>query len=156
MSVINFRFRKKNRHNYVSVGNRFPISSVEVGIKTYGVLNVIWMAPQWAKLKIGNYCSIGPQVTFLMGGQHDHKRISTWPFQSRVYKIPPPFDANTTNNNYDIIIEDDVWIGYDAFIMSGVTVGKGAVIGTRSIVTKNVPPFSVFVGNKVIKKTVYR
>lgn len=150
MSVINYCFRRKNKHNSVSVGNRFPIGSVKVGAETYGVLNVIWMAPQWAKLKIGNYCSIGPQVTFLMGGQHDYKRISTWPFQSRVYKLPPPPPGQSAN--YDIMVEDDVWIGYGCLIMSGVTIGKGCVIGARSIVTKNIPPYSVFVGNKVLKK----
>lgn len=54
--------------------------------------------------------------------------------------------------NHSIIIEDDVWIGYDALIMSGVTIGKGSVIGARAIVTKDVPPYSIYVGNKVIKK----
>lgn len=45
-----------------------------------------------------------------------------------------------------------MWIGYDSLIMPGITIGKGAVIGARSIVTKDVPPYSVYVGNKVIKK----
>ena len=54
--------------------------------------------------------------------------------------------------NNDIVIEDDVWIGFGVLIMSGVKVGKGSVIGARSIVTKDVPPYSIFVGNKVIKK----
>lgn len=54
--------------------------------------------------------------------------------------------------NHSIIIEDDVWIGYDALIMPGVTIGKGSVIGARAIVTKDVPPYSIYVGNKVIKK----
>lgn len=53
--------------------------------------------------------------------------------------------------NRDIVVEDDVWIGYDCLIMSGVTIGKGSVIGARSIVTKDVPPYSIFVGTKVIK-----
>ena len=48
-------------------------------------------------------------------------------------------------------MEDDVWIGYDVLIMSGVKIGKGSVIGAKSIVTKSVPPYSVYVGNKVIK-----
>ena len=98
-------------------------------------------------IKIGNYCSIGPKVIFMGGGEHNYKRISTYPFQSKVYK-------QKTNNpvNHSIIIEDDVWIGYDALIMPGVTIGKGSVIGARAIVTKDVPPYSIYVGNKVIKK----
>lgn len=54
------------------------------------------------------------------------------------------------NNN--IIIEDDVWIGYGVLILSGIRIGKGSVIGAKAIVTKDVPPYSVFVGNKVIKE----
>lgn len=56
------------------------------------------------------------------------------------------------NHENIIIIEDDVWIGYEVLIMSGVTIGKGSVVGARSIVTKDIPPYSVFVGNKVIKQ----
>ncbi len=54
--------------------------------------------------------------------------------------------------NRDIIVEDDVWIGYDALILSGVKIGKGSVIGARAIVSKDVPPYSVYVGNSIIKK----
>lgn len=66
-----------------------------------------------------------------------------------VYHEP---DSNAADHSLDIIIEDDVWIGYDSLILSGVRIGKGSVIGARSVVAKNVPPYSVFVGNKVIKK----
>ena len=52
----------------------------------------------------------------------------------------------------DIIVEDDVWIGYGALILSGVTIGQGSIIGARSIVTKDVPPYSIYAGNKVIRK----
>ena len=113
---------------------------------TYGGITAILMADD-SCIKIGNYCSIGPKVIFMGGGEHNYKRISTYPFQSKVYK-------QKTNNpvNHSIIIEDDVWIGYDALIMPGVTIGKGSVIGARAIVTKDVPPYSIYVGNKVIKK----
>lgn len=55
------------------------------------------------------------------------------------------------NRENRIVIEDDVWIGYDALIMSGITIGKGSVVGARSIVTKDIPPYSIFIGNKVVK-----
>ena len=54
--------------------------------------------------------------------------------------------------NQDIIIEDDVWIGFDSLILPGIRIGRGAVIGARSIVTKDIEPYSVYVGTKVIKK----
>lgn len=50
-----------------------------------------------------------------------------------------------------IIIEDDVWIGFGAIILSGVTLGKGCVIGAGSVVTKNVPPYAIYAGNRVVK-----
>ena len=51
----------------------------------------------------------------------------------------------------DIIIEDDVWIGYGCTILSGVKIGQGAVIGTRSVVAKDIPPYAIYAGNKIIK-----
>ena len=145
--IFKKKFRKNNKHNYVTAETYFPIENVVVGKETYGPLNIIWMTNKKALVSVGHYCSIGPNVKFLVGGEHDYERISTYPFQSLVY-------GEQTNRqvNLDIYIEDDVWIGYDALIMSGVRVGKGSVIGARSIVTKDIPPYSVFVGNKVIKK----
>lgn len=52
----------------------------------------------------------------------------------------------------DIKVEDDVWIGYDCIILSGSVIGKGSVIGARSVVKGTIPPYSVYVGNKVIKR----
>lgn len=145
--IYKFRFYKLNKHNYCRMESLFPVNRVYIGKGTYGPLNIKWMTTKDAKVEIGNYVSIGPKVTFLVGGEHNYHRISTYPFQSMIYK-------ETTNQiiNRDIIIEDDVWIEYDTLIMSGVTIGRGSVIGARSIVTKNVPAYSIFIGNKVVKK----
>lgn len=139
-------WRTQNMHNETEMINEFPISRVRVGKNTYGPLEMIWMAPE-ATVSIGNYCSIGPSVKFLVGGEHNYRRISTWPFQSKVY-------GQKTQGalHRDIVVEDDVWIGYDSLVMSGVTIGKGSVIGARSIVTRDVPPYSIYVGNRVIKQ----
>lgn len=138
-------WREKNESNKTFAVNVFPIHMVKVGKCSYGPIEVI-LPNENMKINIGNYVSIGPEVKFL-GGAHYYKRISTYPFQSLVYH-----EATMTKKNCDINIEDDVWIGYDTIIMEGVTIGKGAVIGARSIVAKDVPPYSIFVGNKVIKK----
>lgn len=50
------------------------------------------------------------------------------------------------------MVEDDVWIGYDSIVLAGARIGKGSVIGARSVVTGIIPPYSVYVQNKVIKK----
>lgn len=143
-----YKFKKNNTHNNVRPTRLIPSQNVKVGKHSYGALNVTWMAPRDVKLTIGNYVSIGPNVQFLVGGDHNFHRISTWPFQSMVYHQP----TLNSEKNRDIVVEDDVWIGMESLIMSGVTIGKGSVIGARSIVTKDVPPYSIFIGNKVVKK----
>lgn len=141
------QFKQKNKHNKVVPGAKFPLKCVTIGKGTYGKLNLIWISPDTTRVSIGNYVSIGPNVEFLVGGEHNYHRLSTYPFQSFIYK-------QTTKDavNRDIIIEDDVWIGYGALIMSGVKIGKGSVIGARAVVAKDVPPYSIFVGNNVIKQ----
>lgn len=139
--LFQHNYRKKNKHNFTSAGNVFDLNNVEVGVNTYGTLNVI--APNSDKIKIGNYVSIAEDVRFVLGS-HDYKRISTYPFQSRIYNIKTK-EANS------IVVEDDVWIGYGSVVLTGVHIGQGAVIGANSIVTKDVPAYAIWAGNKVIK-----
>ncbi len=127
---------------------------VEVGEYTYGDPDVIhWDA--LTKLYIGNYCSIAKGVTFLLGGGHNTKRVTTYPFESfpDIWNYCPK-DKTHPISNGDIVVGSDVWIGQEVIILSGVTVGHGAVIGTRSVVTKDVEPYSIVAGNpaRVIKK----
>lgn len=99
------------------------------------------------KLKIGNYCSIAPQVMFILSADHNIKYISTYPF--KVKCLGENFEGVSKGN----IIVDDVWIGYGATIMSGVHIGQGAVIAARAVVTKDVPAYSICGGvpAKIIK-----
>lgn len=83
----------------------------------------------------------------MLGGNHGSKAITTYPFGPRVYH-----QRGTPKWKVDIQIEDDVWIGYEALILQGVRIGRGSIIGARSVVTKDVPPYSVYVGNKIIRK----
>ena len=61
----------------------------------------------------------------------------------------PAFEPTPTKG--PIIVEDDVWIGFGSIILSGVRIGKGSVIGAGSVVSKDVPPYSIYAGNKVIR-----
>lgn len=109
------------------------------------------------KLIIGKFCSIGCGAKFLFNSaNHTMKSLSSYPF-------PLFFDewglnikdvAQSWDNKGDIIIGNDVWIGYEAVIMAGVTIGDGAVIATRSVVTKDVEPYTIVGGvpAKPIKK----
>ena len=103
-----------------------------------------------AMLKIGKYCSIAPKTSFYLGGNHNINRISTW---------LPDLDMKSDGSlqlltKGDIVIENDVWIGRESIVLSGVKIGTGAVIGTSAVVAKDVEPYSIVVGNpgRVIKK----
>ncbi|MGL4985592.1 MAG: CatB-related O-acetyltransferase [Treponemataceae bacterium] len=99
------------------------------------------------KLYIGNYVCIGSEAVIIMGGNNTHRAdwFSLYPFME---KIDEAFERRG-----DTIIGDGVWIGMRAMIMSGVTIGEGAVIGAGAIVTKDVPSYAIVGGNpaKVIK-----
>ena len=109
------------------------------------------------KLIIGKYCSIASGAKFMMSGNqgHRHDWITNYPLDiieddaARNKKFPAAFLKKG-----DTIIGNDVWIGYEALIMPGVTIGDGAVIGARAVVTKDVEPYAIVGGNpaKVIKK----
>lgn len=120
--------------------------------------NVLYQYPiNNDKLVIGKFCSIACKAKFLMtSGNHTMKSLSTYTFPifyeewgGDVSHITDAWD-----NKGDIVIGNDVWIGYNAIIMSGVKVGDGAIIGTRAIVTNDVPPYTIVGGTpaKVIKK----
>jgi virginiamycin A acetyltransferase len=145
------KWRKQNCHNDTVAGARmFPMEVVSVGKSTYGMLNIqsLFVTPN-ERLIIGNYVSIAPGVNFLMGVNHQTETITTFPLYSRLIK-PLPIDATSKG---PIIIEDEVWIGTNALIFSGVTVGKGAIIAAGAIVTKDVPPYAIVGGNpaKIIR-----
>jgi chloramphenicol O-acetyltransferase type B len=108
--------------------------------------------PNIDKLYIGKFCSIASGATFMMAGNQGHRMdwISTFPFPSETFgdKVQDGFLPSG-----DTVIGNDVWIGSEAMIMPGVTIGDGAIIGARSVITKDVAPYTVVVGhNTVIKK----
>lgn len=88
-----------------------------------------------ADIIIGNYCSIADKVQMFTGGNHRVDWVSTYPFGKH----------RTTKGN--IVIGNDVWIGYGVTIMSGVNIGDGAIIGAMSVVASDVCPYTVVVGN---------
>lgn len=142
------KWRSKNPENDTVMGNIFNGDLVEVGIKTYGVLNVINHSNNY-RLSIGNYCSIAPDVLFVVCGDHPTDRISTFPFKAHC--LGAGFEAIS---NGDIKVEDDVWIGSRATILSGITIGQGAVVAAGSVVTHDVPPYCIVAGvpARIMKK----
>ncbi len=138
----------KNKHNYTRINSIIDLQLVTVGIATYGDINVL-SYNNISKLTIKNYCSIGPKVTFVLNSDHELSHITSYPFKVKLLKS---MDYEATSKG-DIIVDDDVWIGYGATIMSGVHIGQGAVVAAGAVVTKDVPPYAIVGGvpAKVIK-----
>lgn len=143
-------WRKQNNNNFTVPNNIFPPNCVKVGSYTYGDLNVITFSDK-SCLSIGNFVSIAGNVFFLLDTEHYLEHISTYPF---AVKIAHSCDSESLSKG-NIIIDDDVWIGYGATIMSGVHIGQGAVIAASAVVTKDVPPYAI-VGGVPAKVIRYR
>lgn len=141
-------WRNENLHNNTTAISTFPINKVKVGKHTYGPLDIKFFGAPGEFLDIGNYCSIAANVKFLMGGEHGYKSLSTFPFKTYLTN-QTVVEAITKG---PIIIKDDVWIGHSAIVLSGVTIGQGSIIGAGSVVARDVPPYSIYVQGKVIKK----
>lgn len=101
------------------------------------------------RLIIGSFCSIGDGAVFMMAGNQGHRNdwVSTFPF---FYMDEEPAFAGALDAYRpagDTVIGNDVWIGAEAMLMPGVTVGHGAVIGSRALVTRDVEPYAIVGGN---------
>jgi virginiamycin A acetyltransferase len=104
------------------------------------------------KLIIGKFCMIASNVKFIMNGaNHLTDAISTYPFAIFGNGWEVAMENKTYPNKGNINIGNDVWIGYNATIMAGVTIGDGAIIATNSTVVKDVEPYAIVGGNPAIE-----
>jgi virginiamycin A acetyltransferase len=108
------------------------------------------------KLIIGKFCSIACGAKFIFNSaNHTQKSLSTYPFPIFYEEWDNTMNVcEAWDNKGNIVIGNDVWIGFEAVIMSGVHIGDGAIIGTRALVTKDVPPYAMVGGMpaKIIRK----
>lgn len=120
--------------------------------------NVLYHYPiNHDRLIIGKFCSIACGAKFLFNcANHTLKSLSTYTFPLffEEWNLQKSDVASAWDNKGDIVIGHDVWIGYEAVIMGGVTIGNGAIIGARAVVTKDVEPYSIVGGSpaKEIRK----
>ncbi len=125
-----------------------------IGEYTYGKPDILF-ADSGSKLIIGKFCSIAKDVTIFLGGEHRTDWVSTYPFNI-IFK-DDELAKNITGHpktKGDVIIGHDVWIGDGATILSGVKIGNGAVIASKSVVTKDIGDYEIWGGNpaRLIKK----
>lgn len=126
----------------LTLAERYP--QYQFGSGTYGDLSVL----SWGEgttLSIGNYTSIAAGVKVFLGGDHRIDWVTTYPFNAIWESAKHHKGHPKTKGN--VLIGSDVWIGTEALISSGVTIGDGAVIGARAVVTRDVAPYTVVVGN---------
>lgn len=100
-------------------------------------------------LRIGKFCSIACGAKFLFASaNHTQASVSTYPFPIffKEWDLDIGDVTSAWDHKGDIVIGNDVWIGYEAVVMAGVTIGDGAIIGARAVVTKDVPPYTIVGG----------
>lgn len=101
-----------------------------------------------SRLTIGRFCSIADKVEILLGGNHRVDWASTYPFGAFPDLWPGAGGhADFHASRGDVEIGHDVWLGSGAMILSGVTIGHGAVVAARAVVTRDVPPYAIVAGN---------
>lgn len=140
-------WRYLNPHNETILTHAhglFDFSQVAVGRRSYGGLTLWTFGRPEERLTIGNFVSIADDVTFILGGNHPYEGFSTFPFLTKYFGV---LEAGTKG---PIVIGDDVWIGFNSTILSGVTIGQGAVVAAGSLVTKDVPPYGIVGGNPAV------
>lgn len=112
--------------------------------------NVLYHYPvNGDRLKIGKFCSVACGAKFMFtSGNHKLGSLSTYPFPIfyEEWGLDVKNVTDAWDNRGDIVIGNDVWIGYEAVIMQGVTVGDGAVIAARAVVTGDVPAYTIVAG----------
>jgi acetyltransferase-like isoleucine patch superfamily enzyme len=139
-----------------------PTKDLNVGKWCYGSFDILFpdgesdrFPPGVKPVNIGSFCSIASETCFMVCGDHRGDWVSTFPFPA--FASFGWFDStnirefNTTKG--PIVVGNDVWIGKGALILSGVNIGDGAIIGAHAVVSKDVPPYGIAVGNpaRVVK-----
>jgi acetyltransferase-like isoleucine patch superfamily enzyme len=136
-------FRRLFARKKKTLQERYP--QHEIGRFSYGGLRII----EWGedtKFRMGAFCSVASGVKVFLGGEHRIDWVTTFPFNI-LWKEDAGHIAGHPFSKGNVTIGNDVWIGQEALIMSGVNIGDGAVIGARAVVSRDVPPYAIVAGN---------
>jgi len=120
-----------------------------VGRHTYGPVDYFATFPMYTEgacTVVGSFCSISPECRILGGGEHRLDRASTFPFNARLFD-PRRRTGPDAHDTGPTVIGSDVYVGVGAIMLSGVSIGDGAVVGAGAVVTKPVPPYAIVGGN---------
>jgi acetyltransferase-like isoleucine patch superfamily enzyme len=120
------------------------VPSVPMGRGSYGNPKVLSWG-EGATLCIGSFCSIAANVTIVLGGEHRTDWVTTYPFNVRWESAKSCTGHPRSKGN--VTVEHDVWLGYGAVLLSGVTLHTGAVVGCNAVVSRDVPAYTIVAGN---------
>ena len=134
----------------VSVGDYTMYNDYVHDPRDFEKNNVLYHYPvNHDRLIIGRFCSIACGAKFLFtSANHALRSLATYPFPIffEEWGLDRTRVADAWDNKGDITVGSDVWIGYEAVVLSGVTIGDGAIIGARAVVTRDVPPYAIVGG----------
>lgn len=151
--IFSFKNRSKKEKKFYTKDIINDIN-IKVGDFTYGAPKIL----KWNKnsfLEIGKFCSIAEGVKIFLDGNHHTDWITTYPFSVLNKSFPKGVNIKGhPTSNGPVFIGNDVWIGSGSIILSGVKIGDGAVIGANTVVSKDIPPYTIVAGNpvKIIRK----
>lgn len=127
---------------------RKDLAAYDIGRFSWGHLTVSSRAPD-AQLRVGQFCSFAYGCHVILGGEHRADFVSTYRFPAY-----PPFNerfshlrAETATTKGSVVIGNDVWMGHQALILSGVELGDGVIVGAGSVVRSSAPPYAIVAGN---------
>jgi lipopolysaccharide transport system ATP-binding protein len=149
--IENLQAVKVNETTEISYNNLLS-SNVHIGEYTYGNPQIFIWTDRY-HVHIGKFCSIDDNVKILVDGDHRLDWVSTFPFGHIIPSIRKNIDHHKGKG--DVIIGNDVFIGYGSIVHSGVKIGDGAVVGAGSVVTEDVDNYEVVTGNPA-KHVKYR
>jgi acetyltransferase-like isoleucine patch superfamily enzyme len=121
-------------------------SLLTMGRESYGEPRVVAYPGETTRAIVGDFVSIADEVLFLVGGIHPVERVSTFLFRARL-GLPGAYQDGIPATKGDIVVGNDVWIGFGATVLSGITIGNGAVVAATATVTKDVRPYAIVAGN---------
>ncbi|MCP4138483.1 MAG: CatB-related O-acetyltransferase [bacterium] len=126
------------------LNKKYHLRKYDIGDYSYGFLKVLHDGGK-ASLKIGKFCSFAPGSAIGLGAEHRHDWVTTYHSFDVFMQQVAMKDYSVAKGN--VVVGNDVWFGDDAFVMSGVEIGNGAVIGARSVVRRSIPPYAIVMGN---------
>lgn len=137
----------QRRSKYEHTRDLLTQSYVSVGRYTYGEPHIPPYERHDNVIRIGSFCSIAQEVLILLGGSHPYSWVAQFPFEKEPTSFPNHSGNTYCHSKGNVIIGNDVWIGRQTIIMSGINIGDGAIIAAGSVVTKDVPSYSIVGGN---------